>query len=481
MHERFESLLGVEQVITDSAELASYDDDFSEVEPVLPAMVLLPTTVEEVQAIVRVAAETRTPLTPRVAGTNVGGLAIPAPDAVVLDFRRMNRVIEVHMEDRVAIIEPGVTQAQLKDYLQEQGLPLTFGFSLGPRRSSVLANCCLDGLHNRSLKYGAMGQSVGGFEVVLADGSLLRTGAWALSDIPFARSPLPDLTGLFVGWQGTTGIVTKAGFHLAAKHPHSARLFILTYSTRATFEAMRRLARMEICDDIGGLSWPTGKMMLGVQRPHPVPDDGEPQFFLYVDLTAESPEEMVCKRQMLSDALAQLCKEGEQYEEPLDVDTLVALNPAMNKFSSFPTDLDFLTDHPGGGLTWVGTYGPLSRFDEAADAGVKVMVDQGVAPAIVSRAMKQGHFGVLRFLCTFDRKDPQEIAMVKAVNLALLRAMTERGFVMYKTPSWAMRELLPKLDPGFLQMMRSVKRMLDPHGIFNPGNLLLPWTEENGG
>lgn len=478
MIQRFAELLDEDKVVTDPDQLAAYDDDFSEIEPVLPAIVLLPTTVEEVQAIVRVAAETKTPITPRVAGTNVAGLAVPASDSVVIDFRNMNRVLSVNGIDRVAIIEPGVTQAQLKDYLDAQGMPLTFGFSLGPRRSSVLANCCLDGLHNRSIKYGAMGQSVAGFEVVLADGSLLRTGAWALSDVPFGRSPLPDLSGLFIGWQGTTGIVTKVAFHLAPKHPYSARLFVLTYSTRATYEAMRRLSRMEICDDIGGLSWPTGKMMLGVQRPHPIPDDGEPRFFLYVDLTAESPEEMICKRHMLGDVIEALRAEGEQYEEPLEVETLVALNPAMDKFASFPTDLDFLTDHPGGGLTWVGTYGPLSRFDEAADAGVKVMVEHGVAPAIVSRSMKEGHYGVLRFLCTFDRKNPEEIARVKRVNMDLLHAMTERGFIMYKTPAWALRELLPKLDPGFLRLMRKTKAMLDPDGIFNPGKLLLPWEED---
>ena len=474
MKERFEQILGPERVIADQATLAGYDDDFSEIEPVVPALVVLPETVEQVQAIVRLAGETNTTLTPRVAGTNVAGLSVPAPGGVVVDMRRMNRILSVNVPDMVTVIEPGVTQAQLADHLTDQGLPLTFGFSLGPRRSSVLANCCLDGLTNRSLKYGSMGQSVAGFEVVLADGSLARTGAWALSDIPFAKSPFPDLSGLFIGWQGTTGIVTKVAFHLAPKHPCNERLFILTYSTRATFEAMRRLCRMEVCDDIGGLSWPTGKMMLGVQRPHPIPDDGEPRFFLYVDLTGETPEEMVHKRDALNGVIAALRLEGERFEEPLDIGTLVKLNPAMIKFASFPTDLEFLTDHPGGGLTWIGTYGPLSRFDEAADAGVEVMVRHGVAPAIVSRAMKNGHYGVLRFLATFDRKNPEDIDRVKKVNLDLLHILTERGFVMYKTPAWAMRELLPQIDPGMLALMRKVKQMMDPKGIFNPGKLLLP-------
>ncbi|HNS99224.1 MAG TPA: FAD-binding oxidoreductase [Polyangiaceae bacterium] len=480
MIDRLERLLGRENVVSDPSALAAYDDDYSEVESVLPAAVVLPTTVPQVQAIVRFAGETGICLTPRVAGTNVGGLAIPTPRSIVVDFRRMNRVLEVYPDDRVAVIEPGVTQQQLKDHLDSLGLPLTFGFSLGPRRSSVLANCCLDGLHNRSLKYGAMGQSVSGFEVVLADGSLMRTGAWALSDIPFARSPLPDLSGLFVGWQGTTGLVTKVGFHLAHKHPFSERLFVLAYSVRGTFEAMRRLSRMEFCDDIGGLSWPTGKMMLGVTKPHPIADDGEPRFFLYVDLTAERPEQLVLKRQMLEDVLSELRQEGQRYEEPIGIETLVTLNPAMGAFASFPTDLGFLTDHPGGGLTWVGTYGPLSRFDDAAHEGIEVMVRHGFAPAIVSRSMKEGHFGVLRFLSLFDKKKPQEIEIVKRVNLELLHAMTARGFIMYKTPSWALREWLSHIDPGFLSMMRKVKTLLDPQGIFNPGKLLLPWPENEG-
>ncbi len=474
MKHRFEAVLGPDRVVSDPAALDAYNDDYSEHDPIPPALALLPDSVEQVQAIVRVAAEMRVPLTPRVAGTNVGGLAIPPEGGVVVDLRRMNRVVAVHADDMVAIIEPGVTQQQLKDHLEAANLPLTFGFSLGPRRSSVLANLTLDGLTNRSLKYGAMGECVAGFEVVLADGSVVKTGAWALSDVPFAKSPFPDLSGLFIGWQGTTGIVTKAAFHLAPKHPLSERLFILTYSTHATFEAMRRLSRLEVCDDIGGLSWPTGKMMLGVPRPHPVPDDGEPRFFLYVDLTAEAHEELAYKRDALRGVIDALRAGGERYEDPLDVETLVGLNPAMNKFASFPTDLDFLTDHPGKGLTWIGTYGPLSRFDEAADHGVRIMVEHGIAPAIVSRSMKGGRFGVLRFLAIFDKKNPEEIARVRAVNLDLLRAMTQRGFVMYKTPPWALRELQSKMDPGMQALMRKVKGLLDPQGILNPGKLLLP-------
>jgi FAD/FMN-containing dehydrogenase len=471
MRNRFERLLGPNKVVADAAELASYDDDFSEVERRTPALAVLPSTVEDVQGIVRLAGELRVPLTARVAGTNVAGLAIPAEGGVIVDLRHMNRIHSVDVNNMCAVIEPGVTQQQMRDHLDNNEIPLTLGYSLGPRRSSILANCSMDGLTNRSLKYGSMGEWVAGFEVVLADGSLVRTGSWAVSDLPFMRGPLPDLSGLFVGWQGTTGIITKAGFLLVPKHPFNERLFVLAYSTHGAFEAMRRLCRLEMCDDIGGLSWPNGKMLLGVRRPHPVPEEGEPRFFLYVDLTGNSHEEMAYKRHALSQVIDALRSEGEQFEDPLDVPTLVRMNPAMSKFADFPTDLEFLTD--SGGLTWIGTYGPLSRFDQTADDGSALMVKAGFAPAIVSRPMKGGHYGVLRFVAVFDRADKDEIARIKDMNLALLRLVTERGFVMYKTPAWALREMLPHVDPGFLSLMKKVKDLMDPAGILNPGKLLL--------
>jgi glycolate oxidase len=183
---------------------------------------------------------------------------------------------------------------------------------------------------------------------------------------------------------------------------------------------------------------------------------------------------MAYKKKQLVRVLDELRRAGERSEPPLDVRSLVKMNPAMQKFAEFPTDLDFLTDHGGGGLTWIGTYGPLSRFDETADRGVAIMVEHGFAPTIVSRPMKGGHFGVLRFIAIFDRDDPQEVARIKRVNLALLKLVTEAGFIMYKTPSWALREMLPKMDPGFVVLMRRVKALLDPQGILNPGKLLLP-------
>jgi hypothetical protein len=98
--------------------------------------------------------------------------------------------------------------------------------------------------------------------------------------------------------------------------------------------------------------------------------------------------------------------------------------------------LEFLTNHGGGGLSWVGTYGPLSRFEPAIDVGARIMVTHGFAPMIVPRPMRGGHFGVLRFVETSDKSEAAQTARVRKVNAELLKMCTEHGFIMYKTPSW---------------------------------------------
>jgi FAD/FMN-containing dehydrogenase len=236
---------------------------------------------------------------------------------------------------------------------------------------------------------------------------------------------------------------------------------------------MRRLCRKEICDDIGGLSWPSAKMMMGIKHPDPTPAPGDPLFFLYVDLTSETKAEMRAKEAILRGVLKDLTKEGERFEEPLDVLDLVKVNPGLSSFANFPTDLEFLTSHGGGGMSWIGTYGPLSKMDEGIQTGIDIMVRHGFPPLIVSRPMRGGHFVVLRLITTFDKRKPEEIARVKTLNAELLEAVTKLGYVMYKTPIWAWNKLAPKMDPGMLAMIGKVKKLMDPNGIFNPGKMNL--------
>ena len=468
-------LLGPRNVLSDAQALAPFAEDFTEIERRPPQLVAYGETTEQVQAIVRKAAELGVPITPSLYRTNIGGLTLADEGGLILDLTRMNRVLEVNVEDMYAVIEPGVTQAIMRDYLRDHELPLTLGYSLAPPDTSVFANALLGGLTNRSLRYGDQSQWISGLEVVLADGSLAKIGAWALEGVPpFGRVPFPDLAGLFVAWQGTTGIATRMAFQLYPLHPLSERVFYLGYCPRATFRAVRLLCHKEVCEDIGGLSWPSAKMMLGVMNPHPYPGEGEPTYLLYLDLVAEIPEQMAAKKKIITLAFEQVKREtGEEFEGPLPIDMMVKVNPAMEKFAEFPTDLDFLTDHGGGGLTWIGTYGPLSRFADAAEAATELMASNGITPCIVSRPMRGGHYGVLRFITIFDKNDPERVETVRRVNRELLHLLTARGFVMYKTSIWAWKELKGRMDPGMFDLVRRVKKLLDPQRIFNPGKMEL--------
>ncbi|MBN1947915.1 MAG: FAD-binding oxidoreductase [Bradymonadales bacterium] len=465
--DRLVQILDAQRVLDDEATLARFGVDQTECDPVTPLMVVQPLTTEEVQSLVRFAAEHAIPLTPRVAGTNLGGLAIPAPGGLVLDLTRMNRILEVNQQDMYAVIEPGVTFAQIKEHLDSQGIDLVMGYPLSPPWTSVLINCLLDGLSNLSLRHGSMAEWLSGVEAVLGDGSLVVTGSRVVTHSWHGRPPLPDLTGLFVSFQGTTGIVTKGAVQLQPRRPFRCREFVMTYDRKTTYRAMRELARLGIHDDIGGLSWPTGKMLFGISEPGPK-DPGEPEFFLYLDTTGNTAQELELRRAMTVDYIEDLRRQGHPLEDPVAIETLCRLNSRFEKFADFPTHLDFLTENPGGGLTWMGTYGPMSHFDEAADRGVAIQAKHGFAPTLVSRPMKGGHYGVLRWIMLFNHGDPLDTSRVRACQEELLDMILELGFVMYKTPVWAINRIRDRYDPGFVRLFDAVRKIMDPQGILNP-------------
>jgi FAD/FMN-containing dehydrogenase len=152
----------------------------------------------------------------------------------------------------------------------------------------------------------------------------------------------------------------------------------------------------------------------------------------------------------------------------MPVTDLVALAPDLAPFAELPARLAFLLDHPGGGLTWVGTYGPLDRLEEGARAGSRLLEAAGHPPLIVSRPMKGGHYGVLRFIERFDRADETATAAVAALNVAVAETLMDLGYVPYKCPGVLYESVFRRLDPGFVRMMQTIRTALDPNGILNP-------------
>lgn len=464
-------IVGDGRVLYEQKDLITYSEDMTEATPHMPDFVVKPESVEEIQRIVKLANREKIPVTPVVAGTNLGGLAIPVEGGIVLDLKEMNRIIEVNTDEMYVVLEPGVTFGQLKKYLDENKINLTIGYPLSPPYVSVIANCLLDGLGNLSFRHGAMSEWIGGLEAVLPNGELIKTGAAAMSNFWFSRAPLPDLTGIFVNWQGTTGIVIRMAVQLYPNPPLRRRAFILTYSVEDGFNLMRKFSRTRIFDDVGGLTWPTGKMLLGIEKPLDR-DPDEPEFYVYFDYSGNISEEMKAKKIVVNSILNEFNSTGHELEGPIEVSDLIKVNSDFSKFAEFPMSLDFLIETTGGGLTWVGTYGPTSKWEEGLREGEKIMKRAGFPPTAVTRPMKAGHYGVLRFIMIFNKKDPADRKRVAEVNSELCDMVLEYGFIPYKAPAWAVRKFLKKIDPNYLSVMQGVKNMLDPNGIMNPGRWL---------
>ncbi len=443
-------------------------DDYTEIEGHLPDVVVQVTSAEQVEAVLRIATAERVPVVPALASSNVGGLCIPDHGGILMDMMGMNRILEVFEEDLVMVVEPGVTWQQVKDYLDEHHPGLRFGYSLSPPDTTVLGNCLMDGLSNLSLRWGSMGDWLNGLEVVLPDGERLRTGGFSWNDYPVTPAPMPRLEGLFVNWHGTTGVVVKAAIEVQVKPRNRARCFYFGRDIPDTFRFINAVARAEICDDLAGLSWPLGKMLFG--DPRPVwRQEGEPRVIVFVDYSADDDELFAAKGRAIERLAAGFRDGGATIEGPLHIEDLLALEPRFNKFADWPMRLEFMVDHPGGGLSWVGTYGPASRFPESVQACHDLMAERGFPPAVVTRVMRGGHFGVLRMITTFDKKDPEEVACVARLNEEIADLAFSMGYVPYKTPRWALERYRDRLDPGFQKLLSKLKRAVDPHGILNPG------------
>jgi glycolate oxidase len=200
--DKLETILAPGQVEVREAALRRYAVDQAPIiDFQLPLAVVFPESVADVQAVVRACSDSAVALVPRGAGTGVSGGAHATPNCVVLSLERMDRILTLNPDDETAVVEPGVVNAVLNEAAAVHGLmyapdPASF------RTSTIGGNVATNAGGLRCAKYGVTRDSVLALDVVLADGSLIHTGHQTFKGVAGY-----DLTGLFVGSEGTLGIV----------------------------------------------------------------------------------------------------------------------------------------------------------------------------------------------------------------------------------------------------------------------------------
>ena len=210
LRRELESILGAGAVLSDPDELLVYESDGLTLFRALADFVVFPTSAEHVAAVVRLANRARLPFVARGAGTGLSGGCLPAEGGIVLSMMRMNRVLEVDYDNQLAVVEPGLVNLHLSWKVGPKG------YYYAPDPSSQQA-CTIGGnIANNSggphtLKYGVTTNHVLGLEVVMPDGEIVWLGGKTRS------APGYDLTGVFVGSEGTFGIATKVVVRILRK------------------------------------------------------------------------------------------------------------------------------------------------------------------------------------------------------------------------------------------------------------------------
>src|SRR5713101_6081413 len=206
---QFRAIVG-RGLITEPSQLHTYECDGLTNFRVMPQAVLLPTSTEEVQAIVRICHREKIPFVARGSGTGLSGGALPAEKGIVISLARMNRILEVDFLNARVIVEPGVINLDVTGRVQ----PQEYFYAPDPSSQSVCSiggNVAENSGGAHCLKYGFTTTHVLALEVVLPDGSLVHLGSRAVD------RPGYDLPGIFVGSEGTLGIATKVVLRIVKK------------------------------------------------------------------------------------------------------------------------------------------------------------------------------------------------------------------------------------------------------------------------
>jgi glycolate oxidase len=450
--------LPADRVITDRAVLETYRRDEADlVDDGQPLCVVRPRSTAEVQEVVRLAAQYKAPIVPQGARTGLAGGANTVDGCIALSMTMMDEILQIDPVNRIAVVQPGVVNAVLRRAVTEKGLsypPDPGSFESSTIGGNVATNaggmCCV--------KYGVTTGYVLGLEAVLADGEILRTGR---------RTPKGvagyDLTSLFVGSEGTLGIITEITVALRPAPAHSLSMVAVFPTTASAGRAVNEIMAGGAAPSLLELLDQVHLRALEAYRPMGLDVNAAAVLLAACDTGDRAGADL--------DAIAEVARAAGASEvyRATDEDEAAALlaarrlaHPAMESLAAGL--------YQRGGLIIDDIAVPRSRLEDLLDGIVKIAARHDVPVGVVGHAGD----GNLHPNIVVDRDDPESVRRGQAVfdeimelGLALGGTCTgEHGVGLLKR-GW----LATEAGPVSMRIQRAIKDALDPDGLLNPGKM----------
>ncbi|MFD1082019.1 FAD-binding oxidoreductase [Micromonospora andamanensis] len=453
--------LGPEAVLTDPDLLRGHERDEADLcASATPLVVTRPRSTEEVVAVVRAAGRYGVPVVPQGARTGLAGAANAVDGAVVISTTAMDAILEIDPVSRIAVVQPGVVNAALNAAVGERGLwypPDPGSWESSTIGGNVATNaggmCCV--------KYGVTTEYVLGLEVVLASGEVLRTGRRTAKGVAGY-----DLTRLFVGSEGTLGVITEVTVALRPAPAESLTLVAVFGSTATAGEAVARIAAQGLSPSLLELLDRTHLAAIEAYRPMGLRTDAEALLLAAADTGTRAAADLA--------ELAAACEAAgaeEVYAASDAVEAAALLqarrlaHPAMEKYAA--------DTYPGGngGLIIDDLAVPRGTLAALLDGVARIAAECQVPIGVVGHAGD----GNMHPNIVVDRADPASLergrrAFDEIMRLGLDLGGTctgEHGVGLLKR-DWLAREI----GPVGVRVHHAIKAALDPTGLLNPGKVL---------